>query len=180
MLYRCYNLEAECYFRYGGRGIAVCEEWKNNMRSFVEWAGDSGYKKGLTIERIDNDGNYCPENCRWATPKEQANNRRNNKFITYEGETKVLERWDGNLGVAADTIGHRLLDGWTVERALTEPLCNKKMYITEDGRAHTIPQWAELTGVSIETLRARIKKYGWSIDRAVSEPTHNTGRKKPL
>jgi hypothetical protein len=79
MKQRCCNINDKRYHRYGGRGISVCEEWRNSFTSFRDWALNNGYRDDLSIDRINNDGNYCPENCRWATPKEQANNTSKNK-----------------------------------------------------------------------------------------------------
>lgn len=90
---RCTSEKYSLYHRYGGRGIKVCKEWDESFESFVQWAINSGYKDGLTIERIDNDGDYCPENCRWATPTEQANNRSTNRIVTVNGKDDTLANW---------------------------------------------------------------------------------------
>ena len=90
---RCYNVNDSHFHRYGGRGIVVCEEWKYSFQAFYEWAINNGYSEDLTIDRINNDGNYEPSNCRWATPKEQANNRNTNIYITIGNETKTLLYW---------------------------------------------------------------------------------------
>lgn len=92
MIGRCNNTKNTNYNFYGGRGIKVCQEWKDASK-FQKWAVDNGYKDGLSIDRIDVNGNYCPENCRWVTIKEQARNKRNNHFIYFNGERKCLVEW---------------------------------------------------------------------------------------
>lgn len=90
---RCYNPNDARYYRYGGRGIVVCDEWENNYIAFYNWAMSNGYSDDLTIDRINNDENYTPDNCRWATNKEQCNNRSTNINITIGNSTKTLAEW---------------------------------------------------------------------------------------
>lgn len=90
---RCYNVHDARYSRYGGRGIIVCDEWKNDFDSFYHWSIENGYDNSLTIDRIDNDKNYCPDNCRWADAKTQARNRSTNIEITIGNATKTLTEW---------------------------------------------------------------------------------------
>ncbi len=90
---RCTNESCNCYQRYGGRGITVCDEWKNSFEAFRDWAMSNGYAEGLSIDRIDNHKGYCPENCRWVDRIAQANNKRNNIIITRNGETHTLAEW---------------------------------------------------------------------------------------
>lgn len=116
---RCRNPKINGYKNYGGRGIKVCEEWDKSFVSFMEWANKNGYKEGLSIDRIDPNGNYEPSNCRWVTRLEQANNKRTSFFVSYNGET------------------------------------------------HTISEWSRITGINQNTLQSRIKRYGWSVERAI-------------
>ena len=117
---RCYRKTAINYYLYGGRGIKVCDEWKNNFIAFYDWAIKNGYKDGLTIDRIDNEKDYCPSNCRWATAKQQGNNRRNNRYISFNGKTHTMSEWSKITGVAQYNIYNRLQDNWTVKDALTK------------------------------------------------------------
>lgn len=121
MYCRCYYPTTNGYERYGGRGITVCEEWKSlqGFINFYKWTKENGYNDELTLDRIDNDKGYYPENCRWVTPKFQSNHRRNNVFYTYKGETKTSKQWCEIFGISQTTLNDRLKRGWTLEQALT-------------------------------------------------------------
>ena len=111
---------SKSYKNYGGRGIKVCDEWLNDFGKFYDWAMSNGYKDGLTIDRIDVNGNYEPSNCRWATMKEQGNNKRNNRNITYHGQTYTMKQWAEKLGIKYSTLSMRINKyDWGIERALT-------------------------------------------------------------
>lgn len=115
---RCYNPKTISYKWYGANGVTVCEEWEK-FDDFYNWAIKNGYADDLTIDRINTNGNYEPTNCRWATNKEQANNRSTNRVITYNGETHTLEQWSAIVGIPSNTIRMRTdVYGWDTERAL--------------------------------------------------------------
>lgn len=118
---RCYNPRKTYYPIYGGRGITVCDEWRYSFEAFRKWAYANGYDETMTIDRIDNNGSYCPENCRWATTSEQNNNKSTNRFLTYNGETKTIMQWANETGFTFHTIFARLAKGMTVEEALLTP-----------------------------------------------------------
>lgn len=126
MKMRCYNPSNDSYKNYGGRGIQVCDEWKDDYESFKEWAMSSGYDVGAergqcTIERINLNDNYCPENCTWKTMKEQNNNKRSNRLITFNGETHNLSEWADILGIKYGMLLDRLNKlHWSVEDAFTK------------------------------------------------------------
>ena len=120
---RCYAKNATKYKQYGGRGITVCDEWKDDYGAFQAWALANGYREGLTIDREDVNGPYSPENCRWTTNKEQQNNRRDNLMITYNGKTQTLTQWAEETGINEMALRSRIKKlGWSAERALTEPV----------------------------------------------------------
>ena len=112
---RCYNPNTPNFKRYGARGIKICEEWLNSLEAFYKWAMASGYSDDLTIDRIDNDGDYCPENCRWATNEEQCNNRGHHILLEINGETKTIAQWAKESGIKYRTIHARYNRGWTGE-----------------------------------------------------------------
>jgi len=120
---RCYNPHSEKYPMYGGRGIFVCQEWRDD---FVRFYTDMGPRPSAkhSIERIDNDGPYSPHNCRWATMIEQQNNRRSNRMFTYQGKTLSVAAWAREIGVPKTRLYDRLELGWPIARVLTEP-CRK-------------------------------------------------------
>lgn len=117
---RCNNPNDKAYFRYGGRGIYISNLWENDYGSFLSWSLCNGYKEGLSIDRIDNDGPYSPENCRWVSRKVQQNNMRSNRYIEFGGERRTISGWAEYLGIKPQTLQLRL-HKWTLERALTEP-----------------------------------------------------------
>lgn len=138
---RCLNPRCKSYEDYGGRGITVCDEWLENPDSFVEWALSHGYEDSLAIDRIDNDGNYEPGNCRWVTAAENNQNRRSSRFYTIGGKTKNLQQWCDCYGVSRAMVNRRLELGWDIERALSTP---KK---TRDKKALIGKKFGRLTAI---------------------------------
>lgn len=122
MVARCKHKSQSSYKNYGGRGISVCEEWTYSFKAFYDWAMSAGWEKGLTIDRIDKNGNYQPDNCRFATMLEQANNKRGNRLVSAFGETKTIADWsrDSRCLVSYDMLRTRVVElGWDVPRALS-------------------------------------------------------------
>lgn len=117
---RCYNPNNDDYKHYGGRGITICEEWQD-YEQFRDWAISNGYREGLTIDRNNVNGNYCPENCRWITQKEQTRNKRTTIYLTAFGETKSLADWAEEKGIDANVIRRRIKRGLSVEEAIETP-----------------------------------------------------------
>lgn len=116
---RCYNKNYKRYNDYGGRGIAVCDEWQDDFQAFYDWSINNGYKDNLTIDRINNNGNYEPNNCRWVGMKQQQRNKRNNRNFTINGETRCLSEWCDILGLRYGTVLQRInVYNWSIEKAL--------------------------------------------------------------
>lgn len=124
MKQRCLNPNNKYYYNYGGRGIKIYDEWLK-YENFRDWAIKNGYEDGLSIDRIDNNKNYEPSNCRWATVMEQSNNKRNNVYLTYNGETHTESEWSRILDISREMIRGRIRRGWSVEETLTIPEIKK-------------------------------------------------------
>lgn len=118
MIQRCENNRREAYKDYGGRGIKVCSEWRNDFASFCEWSVTNGYADNLSIDRIDGNGDYSPQNCRWTTSLQQNNNRRDNRKISFDGEIHTVSEWSRILNINKETIKYRLDANWPINEVL--------------------------------------------------------------
>lgn len=161
---RCLNPNCKRYKDYGVRGIRICDEWMNGFDEFAEWAYESGYIEGLTIERKDVNGNYCPENCEWIERKNQSYNKRCSIIVEYKGVKKDLKVWCEELGLKYDTIHHRITHGWSVEKAFETPTSKK-----------SFASVCRENGVNPVTAYDRIHKLGWSYENAISVKSAGRG-----
>ena len=172
---RCKNPNTVSFKDYGGRGIGISDEWydteKKRIKSknFIAWAVRNGYKDGLVIDRIDTNGNYTPENCRWITIKANNRNKRNNKLITYNGETHCMSEWAERIGVKPYILKNRFREGWSIKDALTRPVELKDTEITYNGETKRIGEWSLITGLSYNLICNRIQD-GWSPERTLTTP----------
>lgn len=119
---RCNNPNAQPYQYYGGKGVRVCAAWENDYPAFKAWAESAGYQDGLSLDRIDPNGDYCPENCRWVILSEQSRNKTTNIKISIDGKTKTLAEWSRDFGIKYGTAWRRIKIGWEPERAVKTPV----------------------------------------------------------
>ena len=180
-----YNIHQRCNDKsnkyYGGKGIKVCEEWDNSFSSFESWALSHGYNDSLTIDRIDSNGNYCPENCRWATVKEQNNNNCSNRYITIDNETKTFAQWCEYYDIPTYVVENRVNKyGWDILTALTTDI-NETNHIGRlydyNGETHCIREWSRIYNMSYPALYNRLVDMNWDIERALTEPVRVKHRK---
>lgn len=175
MLGRCNSESHKAYPLYGGRGIKVCSRW-HDFRAFYADMGD--LPAGKSLDRIDNDGDYSPENCRWATHEEQGNNRRTNHLLTFNGKTQTCTEWAHELGMNPYTLNGRLSKGWSAERALTTPVrAQGALKIEYQGRTWTLQELAATTDIHPEALRYRIEA-GWPIEKALTQKSERDPSRK--
>lgn len=129
---RCNNPNNSSFHNYGGRGIKICDSWANCYENFYEWAMNNGYKKGMQIDRINNDGNYEPKNCRFVNREIQANNKRNIKLYTINGVTKSMPQWCREYKQDYYLVRQRVSKlGWTIEEALLTPKNQTRCNLTD-------------------------------------------------
>lgn len=167
MRQRCENPNSTAYKNYGGRGITVCQEWQEFI-PFYNWAIVNGYNDTLTIERIDVNNIYCPNNCTWISKSEQGENTRKVNKLTYKGETHSLRQWGKITKLSVNTIKDRLDKGYTIEQALEKKGLQKK-YIKYKGQTKTIAEWARELNIKRVTIESRLRT-GWSVKRTFETP----------
>ena len=172
-----YNMKKRCtdpannrYHRYGARGVCVCDEWLNDFKAFETWAKNNGYKRGLTIDRIDNNGNYEPSNCRWVSKREQANNTVNNRIETYMGVTDTVANlcrlFGKDYGLVANRLKNHPIDVAMSDGTLITPNAH---FLTYKGETKTLSEWNRELGFKRNIVPERLKR-GWTVEEALSTP----------
>lgn len=162
MKQRCNNPNNKKYSKYGGRGISVCPEWENDYLAFREFMLSQGYDPKApfgecTIDRIDNDGNYCPENCRVITIQEQQHNRETSAFYYLDGKRYTLTQIANKLGIPRPTLQGRLKRGLSIEEAISIPL--RTLKVEANGETHTITEWSAILQVPRSLIQSRLERY---------------------
>ena len=169
MKQRCYNEKSINYKYYGGRGIRICDEWLESFDNFCQWAIVNGYNNELTIDRIDSNKDYSPDNCKWSTKKEQAYNRSMSVELTLNGRTMYMTEWAEELGIDKKTLSWRYRNGWSDE----EILSNKKdIILTYNGESKNLLEWSKKTGIKKSTLWDRYNR-GWEVKDILTKNTRD-------
>lgn len=197
LIKRCYDPEDPRFESYALRGITVCSEWLASSEAFLAWAESSGYTGTESLDRIDNNGNYEPENCHWITNALQARNRRDTVLWTYQGESKTVPEWAEIFKITKTSLYQRLGRGWSFEDSVTLPPGTRNpnklagrpeeryklkydngrvvkakkssVFYTLNGETKHLTEWAQDLGVSAATIYYRLKR-GWSLEEALTIP----------
>lgn len=161
---RCLNPNEAGYKNYGGRGIYICERWN----TFANFLADMGQRPDRhSIDRIDNNGPYAPENCRWAISKVQSRNKRNNFLITHNGQTKTLQEWAEITGIHYGTLRSRIIDSkWNTEKAFARPTGRWVNRITFHNETMPLKDWSVRLGINVGTLSSRLNRLHWTVEKA--------------
>jgi hypothetical protein len=173
---RCYNRNRSTWARYGGRGIEVCERWRNSFEAFYEDMGPR--PDGCVIDRIDNDGNYEPGNCRWTTQRINSNNAVHNVRLKFKGRTLTVVQWARVIGVSQYTLHDRLKRGWPIEKVLVPEHFGRKL-IEFNGESMTAEEWGVRLGVTRKAVDARIKRWGIEAALTTYGRQHKSSRHAP-
>ena len=169
MRLRCYNENNVNYKYYGGKGVTICDEWLLSFENFFDWAINNGYNENLTIDRIDSEKEYSPDNCKWSTKKEQAYNRSISVKLTLNGRTMYMTEWAEELGIDKKTLSWRYRNGWSDE----EILSNKKdIILTYNGESKNLLEWSKKTGIKKSTLWDRYNR-GWEVKDILTKNTRD-------
>lgn len=178
MKQRCYYTKDTNYKHYGGRGITVYDEWRYNFKAFYDWSMANGYQDDLTIDRIDVNGNYTPENCRWVDLKTQANNKRTNVYFTYNGITKTIKQWSEIFNISYKTVTTRMYRGYPLAECLglTEHKDKRlgRFYVV-NGVSGTVAYLSKYYGVNVGTVRGRLRR-GLSIEESLGVEHGNNSK----
>lgn len=159
MKQRCCNKKNKAYFNYGGRGIYICEEWLHDYGNFYNWAIANGYKKGLSLDRVDNNGPYSPENCRWATRYIQNNNKNSNHLISYKNKNYTMREFADAFNLTYSCVKQRVKSNWDPDKIANTPtIKDRNRYITFNNETLSVNDWAKRLGISASTLWSRIQK----------------------
>lgn len=167
---RCYNPNSERYNTYGGRGITVCNEWLSDFTNFYNWSIENGYTDELSIDRINADGDYEPNNCRWITMKEQGFNKTTSHFVTICGVTKNIQQWENETGINHETLVQRIELGWD-EKDLLKPV-RTAIQIECNEQTYTFEELANETGLSLNTLYDRYFKMNLRNDDLIKPASY--------
>ncbi|MEJ6485499.1 hypothetical protein N0Y54_30060 [Nostoc punctiforme UO1] len=167
MKMRCLNPNDSSWNYYGGRGIQICERWKQSYEAFLDDMGECPSEQH-SIDRIDFNGDYCPENTRWILLSEQGKNTRHNRVINAFGKSQILADWVRETGIANTTLRSRLNKGQHPEEALSTPVFRERL-LTFDGETKSLTDWGRYAGIHPDTLSGRLSR-GWSLSDALKKP----------
>lgn len=179
---RCNKSYCDHFDRYGGRGIKVCKEWDNlndGYKNFESWALSNGYSENLTIDRIDNDGNYEPANCRWVSRKVQSRNKEISKRITYNGEKMQINDFAEKYGLTVSAVSKRIKNGWSIEKIVQTPIKHVSRTVLYMGKQVTLRELSELTGVNYNTICTRYQR-GATVLELISADKKSDKLKKSI
>lgn len=168
MKQRCLNPNNPKYERYGGRGISIHEDWLD-FHTYEEWCLSNGYQKELTLDRIDTNGNYEPNNCRWVNQQVQQNNRNNNRIIMYKDKEYTLAKLERETGINRATIAQRLDVGMTVDEAINKKINFDRIIVELNGKTNHLKAWCEELNLPYQTIHARVNR-GWDAKKALTKP----------